>query len=178
MDRERHVSLIEMEIKEMVRSLIHRYRQFESLAESISSYGRSPLLLILRLYWGYDFFQTGLGKLNNLEGVTEFFTSLNIPFPYYNALFVGSVELVGGLLLMAGLFSRFIAIPLIINMCVAYATDDREALMNIFSDPDGFVTATPFLHLLTTTVILFFGPGIFSFDRLLNLSGEGPKKNI
>ena len=39
------------------------------------------VLLVLRLTWGWQFFQTGLGKLRNIERVITFFTSLGIPAP-------------------------------------------------------------------------------------------------
>ncbi len=37
----------------------------------IMSMGQSPFLLIVRLYWGWQFAQTGWGKLNNLPKITE-----------------------------------------------------------------------------------------------------------
>ena len=43
------------------------------------------LLLAIRLYWGANFFATGRGKLMNLDNVTKFFESLNIPAPGANA---------------------------------------------------------------------------------------------
>lgn len=131
---------------------------------SILSIFQHPLLLLIRLYWGYDFFQTGLGKLNNLERTTEFFMSLNIPFPSMNAIAAGSTELICGILLILGLGSRYVTVPLIVILCAAYATDDREALMNIFSDPESFVAATPFNHLLASLIILLFGAGAWSVD--------------
>lgn len=126
-----------------------------------------PFLLALRLYWGYDFFQTGLGKLNNLERTTEFFASLQIPFPAVNAVFVGSLELVGGVLLLLGLASRYITVPLIVSLCVAYATDEKEALMHLFDDPNQFVTATPFLHMLASMTVFVFGAGALSADAVI-----------
>lgn len=126
-----------------------------------------PLLLLLRLYWGYDFYQSGIGKLNNLENTIEFFASLHIPFPAFSAVFVGYVEMIGGILFLLGIGARYFTIPLIINMCVAYATDDREALMNIFSDPESFVAATPFQHLLALLIVYTFGAGAFSVDAAL-----------
>lgn len=132
-----------------------------------SQFLRHPLLLLVRLYWGYDFFQTGMGKLNNIERTTEFFQSLDIPFAYQNAVAAGFSEMVFGLLLLVGLASRLAALPLIIIMAVAYATDDREALMNIINDTEAFVAATPFNHLLASLVILTFGPGALSVDALI-----------
>ena len=147
-------------ILSLAKNVHHRYALILSLLQH-------PLLLILRLYWGYDFTQTGLGKLNNLEGTTEFFASLNIPFPLFNAIAAGSTELICGILLMAGLGSRYFTLPLIVIMGVAYATDDREALMSIISEPDVFIAATPFLHLLISVIIMVFGAGMFSVDGLI-----------
>ncbi len=134
---------------------------------SIVSLLRHPFLLLIRSYWGYDFYQTGLGKLNNLEGTTEFFMSLHIPFPYLNAILAGSTELACGIFLMLGLGSRYFAVPLIVIMCMAFLTDDREALMNLLSDPESFVAATPFLHLFAALIVLIFGPGMISADGIL-----------
>jgi putative oxidoreductase len=140
---------------------------FHSAYTRILSYVQHPLLLLIRLYWGYDFFQTGLGKLNNLERTTEFFASLNIPFPQLNAIAAGSTELVCGILLMIGFGSRYFTLPLIVILSTAYATDDREALVNIFSDTESFVAATPFNHLLASLIILVFGAGSFSVDEVI-----------
>ena len=106
------------------------FRYFDTL--------RSPLLFVLRLFIGWQFFVAGKGKLEHLDRVTTFFQSLHIPVPYLNAIFVGTLETVGGLLLLVGLASRLIAVPLTINMIVAYLTADREAVVNMFTNPDGF----------------------------------------
>ena len=68
--------------------------------------GQGVLLLLIRLDWGYQFAQTGWGKLHRLPQVTEFFASLGLPMPAQTALFVGLVEFVGGILLALGLGSR------------------------------------------------------------------------
>ncbi len=125
------------------------------------------LLLGMRLYWGWQFFLTGKGKLTNIHHVADYFASLHIPMPLLNAYLAGTTECVGGMLLLIGLGSRLVAIPLIFTMCVAYATAEREALMSIFHDPDKFVSAAPFLFLLTALIVLVFGPGIFSIDGIL-----------
>ena len=125
---------------------------------------QSPLLLVIRLYWGLSFAQTGWGKLRHLDKTAEFFASIDIPLPKLNALAAGATELLGGLLLALGLFARPATVPLIITMIVAYATADSEALRAIFSEPDGFVTAAPFLFLLASLVVLAFGPGRLSLD--------------
>lgn len=133
----------------------------------ISSSLQSAVLLALRLYWGWSFFQTGKGKLMNLDQTTEFFATLHIPFPTVNAAFAGATECIGGLLLLLGLASRLTAIPLIGTMIVAYLTAEIEVVKNIFTDPDKFTAADPFLFLLASVIVLVFGPGAFSLDRLI-----------
>jgi putative oxidoreductase len=142
-------------------SLIHqRYSHY-------LGYLKHPFILLIRLYWGYDFFQTGMGKLQHLDRTTEFFTSLNIPFPHLNALVVGNIEMIGGVLLMAGLGARYFTLPLFAILSVAYLTDDHDALVSIFSNPEQFVSATPFQHLWATLTVLIFGAGGLSLDGLL-----------
>lgn len=126
-----------------------------------------PLMLLVRLQWGYGFFRTGLGKLSDLPATAEFFASLGIPFPHLNAVAAGSTEMVGGALLALGLASRIAAVPLIGVMATAFATDDREALLGVFSDPQAFVDAVPFQYLLASLLVLTYGPGAFSLDVLI-----------
>jgi len=128
---------------------------------------QSPFLLAVRVCWGWQFFQTGRGKLGDLEKVAGFFADLHIPLPKVNALLAGSTECFGGLLLLVGLASRLTALPLIFTMIVAYATAEREALNVLFSNPDKFFSAAPFLFLFAALIVLIFGPGAFSADHLL-----------
>ena len=128
---------------------------------------QSPLLLAVRLYWGWQFWQAGWGKAMNIPHVVEYFTSLGVPAPTLNAYFIAWLEVVGGILLALGLFSRLIAFPLTIDMIVAYIVGDREALGAIFSEPDKFYAATPYTFLFASLLILFFGPGKFSLDTLI-----------
>jgi putative oxidoreductase len=129
---------------------------------------QSPFLLAIRLYWGWQFFQTGKGKLMNHEKVAGFFQSLHIPMPSFNAYLAGSTECLGGLLLLIGLGSRLVSLPLIFLLTIAYVTAESDALKQIFSDPDKFTGATPFLFLMACLLVLAFGPGKFSVDWLLS----------
>jgi putative oxidoreductase len=143
------------------------WTQLNRALDCIAGYVRDPLLLIIRLYWGWQFFQTGKGKLMDLDKVTGFFTELHLPFPRINAILAGSTECFGGLLLLLGLFTRVITVPLIFTMIVAYWTADNEAVKAIFSDPDKFTEATPFLFLYACLIVFAFGPGCFSVDELI-----------
>lgn len=137
---------------------------------------RHPLLLLFRLNWGLQFFHTGLGKLKNHKDIVEFFASLNIPLPDLNAWIAAGVECFGGILLMIGLASRPVAALTTFTMIVAYmaVTDDRQTVFDFFSylfnDTDKqnpFLRADPFFFLLTSLLVLAFGPGVFSLDYLL-----------
>ena len=128
---------------------------------------QSPFLLLVRLYWGWQLIESGWGKLHNLEKVTEFFTSLNLPMPAQMAVIISCVEFFGGLFLAIGLFSRMTALVLTINMIMAYVTADREALLSFFSEPDKFSAAAPYVFLVASLIILIFGPGKFCVDYLL-----------
>lgn len=125
---------------------------------------QAPLLLVLRLHWGWAFVQTGWGKLMHLDRTAEFFVSLDIPLRKLNALMAGGTECLGGALLLVGLYARFATPALIFCMGVAYATAEREALTAIVSDPEKFTGAAPFPFLLASLIVFAFGPGKLSLD--------------
>jgi putative oxidoreductase len=133
---------------------------------------QSPLLLLIRLCWGIQFFMTGLGKLMHIQKVIDFFTSIPIVFPAFNAYLVGCTEMLGGALLTIGFASRLTAIPLAFTLVVAYLTTEKDALKSLytFTDIDPFLTAAPFLFLFACIIILVFGPGVVSVDYLIERS--------
>lgn len=67
---------------------------------------QAPFLLVVRLYWGWQFWQAGHGKLVDIGKVVDYFTSLGIPAPSLNAHFIALLEKAGGILLIVGLGSR------------------------------------------------------------------------
>jgi len=153
-----------MSIPQPLEVVVDVYRRFSKVA----GYGRSPLLLVVRLYWGWQFMQNGWGKLHHLSGIASFFASLNIPFPAFNAALVSGMEFVGGLLLIFGLLSRVAGLALAFDMMVAYFTAEQEALRSFFSDPGKFYAADPYTFLFASLMILIFGAGLFSLDELID----------
>jgi putative oxidoreductase len=143
--------------------LLKAYDSFRRIA----SLGESPLLLAVRLYWGWQFMQTGWGKLHHLDRVAAFFAGLGIPAPQLMAPFIGCVEFFGGTFLVLGLFSRLTGLVLTGNMVVAFLTADRVAFFSVFSDPGKFYGATPYTFLFASLLILIFGPGLFALDTWL-----------
>ena len=121
------------------------------------------LLLFFRVCWGWQFFETGKGKLGHLGDITRYFDGLGIPVPGLNAVFVSTLECVGGLLLLVGLGARPVATLLTISMTVAYVKADSDK----FDSLEHFTAAAPFWFLLTTVLVVAFGPGRLSLDWLL-----------
>ena len=80
----------------------------------------SPTLA--RLTVGLVFFQSGWGKLHDLDKVTNYFTELGLAAPAFQARLASTAEFVCGGLLLAGFATRFAVVPLIITMCVAIRT--------------------------------------------------------
>jgi putative oxidoreductase len=141
------------------------YGGFASLLNRL----QSPLLLAIRLYWGFQFVQDGWGKLTHLAKVTEFFSSLGLPAPLLAAAMVGSVELFGGILFALGIASRLTSLVLFLNMTMAYLSvpDDRVNFSHVLSKPDDFYGATPYTYWFAALLILILGPGVFAVDWLL-----------
>lgn len=116
-----------------------------------------------RLALGWVFLQSGWGKLHNLENVIGYFESLGIPAPQLQAPFVAGVEFVGGILILGGLFTRFVSVPLAITMVVALLTAKREDI----ATAGDLYGAVEFLYLLGFGYLAAFGAGLLSLDEIL-----------
>ena len=138
------------------------YRRFQQASASL----QSPFLLFVRLYWGWQFAQSGWGRLHNLGRATDFFASLGLPAPHATVVFISLLELVGGILLIAGLGTRLTGLFLAGDMIGAYLLSDRDALAAIITNPGKFYGADPYTFLFASVILLAFGPGRFSIDYL------------
>ncbi len=144
-------------------------KKIQELVARIGSLLRSPVLLLVRLAWGFQLYESGWGHLTHVEKTARFFQNLHIPYPEVNVYISGTTELVGGILLMLGLFSRLISVPLLFNFCVAYLTASPESIRELlhFRKPDDFINDSAFPFLVTSLLILAFGPGKISLDALI-----------
>ena len=121
-------------------------------------------LAILRAAIGVTFFLHGWQKLfqMGIPGVAGFFGQLGIPAPMAAATLIALLELVGGALLIAGLFTRWVSIPLAIDMLIAALLVHLPAG---FFAPNGVELV--FLLLGGTAALALAGPGAFALDRLI-----------
>lgn len=144
-------------------ALAGAYRRFQLASAAL----QSPLLLLVRLYWGWQFAQSGWGRLHHLDTATQFFASLGLPAPEAQVVVISSLELVGGILLIVGLGTRLTGLLLAGDMIGAYWLADRDALHSILSDPGKFYGADPYTFLFASVLVLAFGAGRFSVDYWL-----------
>lgn len=125
--------------------------------------------LATRIVIGLAFFQAGLGKFRNFDNVVGFFDSLGIPFPAFNTGLVASMETVGGVMLILGLFTRFFASGLTITMIVALLTADTAAFLSSWAPAaeTSPTDVTAFTFLLFLLWLVFYGAGKLSLDSVL-----------
>jgi len=120
-------------------------------------------LLVLRLFWGYFWAETGWAKLQNIDAFTERFTGWGVPFPMFSATVSGLTDLAGGICLMLGLFTRLATIPMMVNMVVAITLVNVRDVHSF----DDFVELNEFLYVLVLFWLLVAGPGRASVDHYL-----------
>ena len=136
---------------------------YEKIISKMSSLVDIPPLLF-RLVLAYGFYGPAMMKWGNMEGVAEWFGSMGIPLPMLNAYMAGLTEISGVFLLLLGLGTRIISVPLIIIMFVAIFT---VHLPNGFeAGENGF--EIPLYYLLMLFSLIVTGPGKYSLDSLLN----------
>ena len=82
--------------------------------------------LFLRLFLAPVFISAGLNKFNSFESTVAWLGNpewgLGLPLPWLLAALATAAELIGGVLLLMGLATRLITIPLMITMLVAITT--------------------------------------------------------
>lgn len=154
---------------------LSRCQKCERLFLKATCIAQPAVLLGIRLLWGSAFFLAGLGKIKNIDRTTEFFTSLQIPMPHAQAIMVGIVEMVGGLLVAIGLGTRLASLALIGAMIGAIHFAENVALFSksnddtavLFRDPGAVIGVTPVSYLAAVCVLLAFGPGAVSIDAII-----------
>src|SRR6266851_6018813 len=120
--------------------------------------------LLVRLFVGYFFMETGWGKLHNLDAFAQRFVGWGIPYPYFNAALSAYTEFVGGWLTILGLGTRLVSMPMIINMLVAILKVNLKRVTTL----DDFVELDEPLYALAYLWLLLSGPGWVSIDYLVS----------
>jgi len=119
--------------------------------------------LAVRIVVGWVFLWSGWGKLQILPRMIANFRDWGIPAPEVLAPFVSGMEFVGGLLLLVGLLTRFVAVPMMVIMVVAIVSakwadvDSLETLL-------GFEEVSYFVMFAWLGIA---GPGPLSLDHFV-----------
>lgn len=140
--------------------------------------GDSRWAIFIRISLAFVFVLEGYQKLILPDALgAGRFAKIGIPWPDLMGPFVGIVEIVCGLLILAGFLARFAAVPLIVVMVVAILSTKVPILLGhdwlIFRvrelDRYGFLsmtheTRTDFAMLMEAIFILLAGAGRLSVD--------------
>ena len=125
--------------------------------------------LFIRILVGSVFLSEGIQKfLFPLLRGTGRFEKIGLPAPDFLAPFVGTFEIICGLLVLLGLFTRLASIPLMIIILVAISTTKIEILSS-----DGLwqmlhESRTDWSMLLGSIFLLIKGSGAWSVDNILS----------
>lgn len=142
------------------------------MKEKLKLYGQDIVLLAIRLVLAYGFYHPAMMKVKNPAGIVEWFGDLGIPFPTLNTYLAMGTEVTGIILLTLGLFSRYIAFPMIFTMLVAitfvHIGNGFEAGENGFE--------IPLYYILMLSTLILYGSGRFSVDFLIKHQKEKNKK--
>lgn len=116
-----------------------------------------PVPAVLRVAAGVVFVLFSLGKFVRRDAEIRAFERYDVPWPEVTVTLVGLLELVGGLLLVAGLLTRPVAVALAGNMIGAISTGGRVdgGLIHL-----GLAPAL----LITMLILLRTGAGARSID--------------
>ncbi len=130
--------------------------------------------LAVRIVVGWVFLWSGWEKLQILPTMVKRFAEWGIPAPEIMAPFASGVELVGGILLLVGLLTRFAAVPMMIVMLVAIVSaksGDVDSLETLL----GFEEVSYFVMFAWLAIA---GPGPVSVDHfVLKAAGRNPAQH-
>ena len=126
-------------------------------------------ILLIRIAVGLIFFTQGILKyIDPNMGVVRF-TRIGFPHPYFTAHFVGTFEVLCGLLLLLGLGTRLVSIPLLAVITTAIAT---TKVPELFRANQGFWymvsdARTDFAMFCCLVFLISVGGGSWSLDARL-----------
>lgn len=133
----------------------------------------SKTTILIRLMVGAVFLSEGIQKFlfaDTLGGGR--FEKIGLPSPEFLGSFVGTFEIICGLLILLGLLTRLASIPIIIIMLVAIVTTKSEVLAEKGFWEMMHGSRTDWSMLLGSIFLLIKGGGFWSADKILKKNGE------
>src|SRR5882724_9013480 len=153
--------------------------------ERLFNWMRTPPLsaprstILVRCMAGGVFLSEGILKFVYTNQGVGRFIKIGIPAPEVMAHFVAILEIVGGVLLISGFLTRFIAIPFVIEMLVAILS--TKVALYLGTSPLPLPPAPPqsglwavlhetrsdYAQIMSVLFLLAAGPGPWSVDAIL-----------
>jgi uncharacterized membrane protein YphA (DoxX/SURF4 family) len=135
--------------------------------------------ILVRLMAGGVFLWEGILKFVYTNQGVGRFTRIGIPFPHFTAVFVAVLEIVGGILLLAGFLTRLISVPFVIEMLVAMLS--TKIALYLGTSPLPLPPAPPkvgiwavfheirsdYAQIMSVLFLGIVGPGPWSLDAVL-----------
>ena len=136
-------------------------------------------ILLIRLAVGLIFFTQGILKYIDPNMGVARFTKIGFPHPYFTAHFVASFEIVCGIFVLLGLWTRASAIPLLIVITTAIAT---TKVPELFRAGQGFWymvsdARTDFAMFCSLLFLISVGGGAWSLDARRESAGTAAVSN-
>lgn len=149
------------------------------MLSKLISTSNSKAIILIRLMVGAVFLSEGIQKFlyPALLGAGRF-EKIGLPSPEFLGSFVGSFEILCGALILAGLFTRLAAIPLIIIMIVAICTTKIEILSDKGLWEMLHAARTDWAMLLGSIFLLIKGGGYWSIDYSLSEMKSTDNKSL
>lgn len=142
--------------------------QTNRIVESLLGTTAPAAVIVIRLLTGTIFLSEGIQKfLYPADLGVGRFEKLGIIYPSITAPFVGTVEIVCGILLLLGLAIRLAAIPLLITMCVAIVSTKFNVLMGSGFWKFAHEARTDYSMIMSLIFLLIVGAGSISLDNTI-----------
>jgi putative oxidoreductase len=143
--------------------------------------GKSSVIII-RLMAGAVFFFEGILKFVYANQGVGKFTKLDFPFPETTAHVIAAGEIIGGLMLLCGLFTRYVSFYFIIQMIVAVLSTKISLYLGTSPLPIPAVapkigiwaveheTRSDYAQIMACLFLLIEGAGRLSLDFIISTS--------
>ncbi len=135
-------------------------------------------VVLIRIAVGAVFLSEGIQKFLFPDAIgAGRFAKIGLPSPETLGPFVGTVEIVCGVLVLLGLVTRLAVIPLIVIMLVAIASTKIPILMDKGFWSMAHDSRTDFAMLIGSIFLLIVGGGRLSIDSFLANKWNGDLKS-
>ena len=142
----------------------------ETLTETLGGFESTWAMVPIRIALGVILVHAGAGKFRRgIGGFGSWLGELGIPLPRVAAPFVATLELIGGWMLLVGLFTSLVAIPLAVSMLVAAYVNKVKLRLPFAGNENAQGYELDILMFAALLALIIGGAGPLSVDAFLGL---------